>query len=646
MIFIGVRGRIASLQNLTAMLRPLCFSVICAIFIAISHAVLGQEYEYIVVGSGPGGGPLAANLARAGYSVLLLEAGTDQGSNPNVTILSNNKLATNDPKTRWDFFVKHSSDPARELSYEHLTWRNTDGTFYVGLDPPAGATQLGIWYPRAATLGGCATHNAAAAFLPADANWDQIADVTGDDSWKAEAMRQYLVKLEKNEYLPNGTQGHGFSGYLDINQDDASWATTDIDARKIGESIAVAFQNDPSQLQSLLRRDINADDPDRDQATGIYGLSNHGDSLGNRYSPIQYIHSTLADAAQYNLTVQFNSLVSTVLFDNSSGTSLQPTAIGVEYLQGESLYSADPRHIASIDQGNSTARAYATKEVILAGGTFNSPQLLKLSGIGPAAELAQFDIPLIKDLKGVGENLGDNYEGGIVALAARPLQGQGGRTPFFLKTPTAESGDVGRDSFMWCFQGVFEGFWPGPGTDYGPAVYDCSLIHMTPRTQPGSVKLRSADPRDTPEINFEYFAGEGGEDDLQAMSEAISWARENILRPASESVGFQSWKEVHPCLNGTITASSTACPEEQQREYLKLQAWSHHASGSCAIGAEGDVNAVLDSDFRVRGVAGLRVVDASVFPRQPGAFPVLPTFMASEKASAAILRDAATKQQQ
>ncbi|KAL9620792.1 MAG: hypothetical protein Q9160_004692 [Pyrenula sp. 1 TL-2023] len=358
------------------MLRPLCSSIICAIFIAISRAVHGQECEYIVVGSGPGGSPLAANLARAGYSILLLEAGTDQGDNPNVTILSNNKLATNDPKTRRDFFVKHSSDPARELSYEHRTWRNIDGTFYVGVDPPAGATQLGIWYPRAATLGGCATHNAAAAFLPTDVNWDQIADVTGDDSWKAKAMRQYLVKLERNVYLPNGTQGHGFSGYLDINQDDASWATTNIDARKIRESIALAFQNDPFQLQSLLRRDVNADDPDRDQAIGIYGLSNYGDSRGARYSPIQYIRSTLADAAQYNLTVQFNSLVSGVLFKNSSSTSSEPTATGVEYLQGESLYTADPRHTAGMDKENLTARAYATKEVILAGGTFSSPQLL------------------------------------------------------------------------------------------------------------------------------------------------------------------------------------------------------------------------------------------------------------------------------
>lgn len=118
-----------------------------------------KTYEYIVVGSGPGGGPLAANLARAGHSVLLLEAGDDQTENLNVSQWVNFNAAGNDPATRWDFFVKHSDDAAREARYLHRTWRKPDGGFYVGVDPPAGANPLGIYYPRAGTLGGCAMHN-------------------------------------------------------------------------------------------------------------------------------------------------------------------------------------------------------------------------------------------------------------------------------------------------------------------------------------------------------------------------------------------------------------------------------------------------------------------------------------------------------
>lgn len=131
-------------------------------------------YDYIVVGSGPGGGPVASNLARAGFSVLLLEAGDDQTMNPNISNLFNFESAFNDESTRWDFFVKHSEDPARELKYEKMVWRTNTSDFYIGLEPPKGAKQLGIWYPRAGTLGGCAMHNAGITFLPLEDDWNDI----------------------------------------------------------------------------------------------------------------------------------------------------------------------------------------------------------------------------------------------------------------------------------------------------------------------------------------------------------------------------------------------------------------------------------------------------------------------------------------
>lgn len=118
-----------------------------------------NTYDYIVIGSGPGGGPLAANLAKAGNSVLLLEAGDDQGENLNQKIPAFFSQAGNDPLQRWDFFVKQSSDDAINRGYNHLVWREQDGGFYVGTDPPAGSTQLGTYYPRAGTLGGkCPEH--------------------------------------------------------------------------------------------------------------------------------------------------------------------------------------------------------------------------------------------------------------------------------------------------------------------------------------------------------------------------------------------------------------------------------------------------------------------------------------------------------
>ncbi|KAL9115893.1 MAG: hypothetical protein Q9227_000261 [Pyrenula ochraceoflavens] len=612
-----------------------CFryhNLVLVFLFVLAKALAYGEYEYIVVGSGPGGGPLAANLARAGHSVLLLEAGDDQGDNSNITIVANNVLSSNDPKTRWDFFVKHSNDTARELQYEHLTWRTTNNSFYVGLDPPPGATQLGIWYPRAATVGGCATHNAALAVLPNDADWDEIAQITDDSSWAATNMREYLVRLERNLYLPNSTAGHGFNGWLDIDQDNASWAYTTSDGAALAGLAANAFTGDSSQIHSLLQRDINSNDNSRDYTTGVFGFSHHENRQGIRSSPENYIRSTLANG-NYPLTLQTHTLVTKVLFDNATIHD-NPKAIGVEYLQGESMYSADPRFDNS-EQGTK-GQAFASKEVIISGGTFNSPQILKLSGIGPSDELAEFGIPLVKEIAEVGFNLADNIENGIIAQATKPFEGQGGLVPFFLESSMAP---LVRDVFMWCGQFAFEGFWPGNrNTAYTPASYDCSLILGKSKSQAGTVRLRSTDPRDTPDINFEYFAIHGDED-LQAMFEAVSFAREKIFRQAPERL--QPWREAHPCVNDTISKENTACSEDQQKEYLKLQAWGHHASGTCAIGGDGFPGAVLDSKFRVRGVRNLRVVDASVFISPPGYFPVLPTMMISEKATDEILASAA-----
>ncbi len=192
-------------------MRYSLLSVVAASVVLAADPV-PKEYDYIVVGSGPGGGPLACDLARAGYSTLLLEAGTDQGDNPLYADLQNFNEAANDDLSRWDFWVKHSEDPARELKFKHMTWRQSDGTFYVGLDPPPGSTQLGIQYPRAAVLGGCAMHNGAVCSLPQDDDWNTIVNATGDTSWSADKMRKYLIQIENNQYLPKASKDHGFDG--------------------------------------------------------------------------------------------------------------------------------------------------------------------------------------------------------------------------------------------------------------------------------------------------------------------------------------------------------------------------------------------------------------------------------------------------
>ncbi|KAF3025491.1 hypothetical protein E8E14_006449 [Neopestalotiopsis sp. 37M] len=605
------------------MLRQLAAVILLAVGVAAQNAT---SYDYVVVGSGPGGAPLAANLARAGHSVILLEAGDDQGNNPNMSLIGNFLPAASDEKTRWDFFSKHSEDPERELKYEHMVWRRPDGDFYTGLDPPAGSTQLGIWYPRAGTLGGCAMHNGGICALPADDDWNYIVNITGDQSWKAENMRKYFIKMENNTYLPKGTPGHGFEGWLQTSIGDYGFVNGTNGFRTMAELIVNATGGDPAKVPELAVRDVNAMDPDRDQDVGIFGLTLHMDNQGNRIGTNTYIRSTLADAAKYPLTVQVDSLVTKILFNDDT---VNPTAIGVEILRGKSQYSADPRHNATAK--GITQQVYAKKEVIIAGGAFNSPQLLKLSGIGPADELKKFNIPLVKDLPGVGENLADNYEGYVLGLANKPFEGAAPPPmALLLKTPTSATGH--RNIHGWCGELSFEGFWPYFPRDYGPSEYECAIVHMNPKSQAGYVRLRSADPTDMPEINLRFF--EHGEDaDLQEMLDAVK-----VIRSAFGGVpgpDIAPFDELHPC-----PGVRQNCSDAQIKETLKLQAHSHHPTSTCAIGPATDRMAVLDSKFRVHGVANLRVVDASAFPKVPGAFPVCPTMMLAEKASEDILTGA------
>ncbi|KAI0541626.1 hypothetical protein GGR58DRAFT_510714 [Xylaria digitata] len=594
------------------MLRQL-FATGLIIAVGTLVAAVAETYDYIVVGSGPGGAPLAANLARAGYSVTLLEAGLDLGNNKNYSEMYNFILAGNDEKSRWDFFVKHSEDEAREAKYEKTTWRTVDGSFYVGLDPPEGSTRLGIYYPRAATLGGCAMHNGGICTLPNDADWNYIAEITGDDGWLATNMRKYFEKMEANEYLPPNTPGHGYDGYVNTTISDPSLMDQDSDFQKLASQLVSHTGGDAG-------RDVNAPEPDRDQATGVFGMATHADRNGKRTGANTYLKKTLADPANFNLTVQLETFVTRVLINWEAG---EPSATGVEVLRGSHQYEADPFYDPA-KQGK-PGRIFARKEVIIAGGAFNSPQILKLSGIGPAKELEKFHIPVVKDLPGVGENLGDNYEAGLQSLANKPLNGSVGPVAVFLKTPTARKT---RNIQAWCGGFSFEGFWPGFPTEYGPNQYECAIVHINPRSQAGYVRLRSNDPRQMPEINLNFFA-KGGDEDLTELLDAVK-----TFRTALNSVDapITPFDERHPC-----PGINQNCTDEAQKEFIKLQSYSHHATSSCAIGPADDPMAVLDSKFRVHGVGNLRVVDASAFPKVPGAFPVCPTFMLAEKASADIL---------
>lgn len=156
-----------------------------------------DTYDYVVVGSGPGGGVVASNLALAGYTVKLIEAGRD-ASDEFRTYITELEYPEDD-EIKWSFFVNTTTNATQQLRYRLLTWTLPNGTYWVGSgdDVPENATLNGVYYPRGATLGGSAVVNAMALVLPNDATWDYIANATEDSTWSCVAIASLLLKCHQ-----------------------------------------------------------------------------------------------------------------------------------------------------------------------------------------------------------------------------------------------------------------------------------------------------------------------------------------------------------------------------------------------------------------------------------------------------------------
>jgi choline dehydrogenase len=442
-------------------------------------------------------------------------------------------------------------------------------------------------------------------------------------------MRRIFEKIEHNNYLPEGTVGHGFDGWFQTKQVTRGNSTEQDHPMMIEMTKELGLNR---SISELMNRDCNELDPNRDWTQSLYNFVAHQYSNGSRYSSRDLVLQTQLSGI-YPLTVSLNSLATKILFDRTGAYGDKPRAVGVEYLQGESLYAADARR-GNFHPEGARKTAVARREVIVSGGAFNSPQILMLSGIGPAEHLREHNITVVVNSPGVGTHLMDNQELPIVASGASKLSQ--GLTGLAMIT-TNHSADGERDLFLMQGAWVFRGFWPSNQTNTNlpvppPDVYSVSMVKNHPKNTKGTVRLRSADPQDVPDINFNFYA-EGKETDMGALKDGIAWVRRLYKRLGVTPVE-------PPC--GDIAEDGT-CKNGSDDDWIYKQTFGHHPTSTCRIGADDDETAVLDSKFRVRGTSGLRVIDASAFARIPGIFPSVATFMISHKASEDILNELASR---
>jgi choline dehydrogenase len=606
--------------------------------IACRETTGDDAFDYVIVGSGAGGGPLAANLALAGFRVLLLEAGGDDDSY-DYEVPAFHARASEDDRYAWNFFVRHYADDARQRR-----------------DPKFRAAENGVLYPRCATLGGCTAHNAMILLYPHNSDWDNIATLTGDASWSSENMRRYFTRLERCEYVSPIETGsrHGFNGWLATNVADPLLMVRDAFAQGLVKAmLRESFATLGRPVTRVLTRIASHFDPNdwrlvQQSGEGVCVLpvtTRSGHRVGSR----EYVRR-VQRACGDRLVVRTHALATRVVLD------AQRRASGVEYLSGRHLYRADPRHAAADPPQRQVVAA--RREVILCAGAFNTPQLLKLSGIGPRAELERHGIAVRHDLPGVGENLQDRYEVSVVTrmradfslvegMRFRPpapgeepdpqfrewLRGTGpyttnGAIVSMIKRSRPERPEP--DLFIFGLLGSFSGYYPGysraiaKGEDY----FSWAILKAHTGNTAGRVTLRSGDPRDVPDVNFHYFdEGSGAVDDLQSVVEGVETVRRVTAR-------------CDDIIAEELTPGASVRTGEEIRRFVQDTAWGHHASCSCRMGPRGDARAVVDSRFRVHGVTGLRVVDASVFPKIPGFFIAAAVYMISEKASDVIAEDA------
>jgi choline dehydrogenase len=495
---------------------------------------------------------------------------------------------TEDPHTRVLLLEAGGPARAREIAIPAAFSRlfKTSVDWNYSTEPEPQLHNRTLYWPRGKVLGGSSAINAMIYIRgnPLDFDdWERF----GNPGWSFASVLPYFKKSENQERGPS--QFHAIDGPLCVS-----------DLRYINP-LTRAFLAGAQEQGLPANPDFNAATQD---GVGLYQVTQQN---GRRHSASD---AFLQPATRRpNLTVLTNAHASQILLDRQR-------AGGVAY-----ILDAAPQ------------QARATREVLLSAGAVNSPQLLLLSGIGPADELHRAGIAPLHHLPGVGKNLQDHPMVSVGYLCKQPVSLRDAASfPNFLRYLFTRRGPLASNVAE---AGLFHRTRPDARVPdlqmlFGPAYYrnhgfDTHPEHcfgfgptlITPESR-GEILLRSNDPLAPPAIRPNYFCASN---DLRVVVEGVK-----LSRAIAHSNAFAPYRgdELHP--------GPTARTDADLENFIRAEAQTlYHPAGTCKMGS--DAMSVVDTQLRVHGLAGLRVVDASIMPRVTAGNTNAPTIMIAEKAA-------------